>query len=86
MLEKKSGLDFKCIDFPTPISQIKKFERINNVSVNIYSLNDKQVIFPLYICNIERIEHFDLFLFNYKGTSHYCYIKHFPRFIKVFKT
>jgi len=86
MLEKKSGLDFKCIDFPTPISQIKKFECINNVSVNIYSLNDKQIIFLLYICNIERIEHFDLFLYNYKGTSHYCHIKHFSRFMRSQKT
>jgi hypothetical protein len=43
MLEEKCGLDFKCIDFPTPIRQMKKFERINNVSINIYSLNDKLV-------------------------------------------
>ncbi|XP_025191567.1 uncharacterized protein LOC112591846 [Melanaphis sacchari] len=40
-LEKKSGLNFKCIDFPTPIKQIKIFERLNNVSVNVYSLNNK---------------------------------------------
>jgi len=86
MLEKKSGLDFKCIDFPTPISQIKKFERINNVSINIYSLNDKQLIFPLHICNTETKNHFDLFLFNNDETSHYCYIKHFSRFIRSQKT
>lgn len=37
ILEKKTGLNFKCISFPTPINQIKKFERINKVSVNVYS-------------------------------------------------
>ena len=86
MLEKQSGLDFKCIDFPTPISQVKKFERLNNVSINIYSLNDDNVIFPLYICNTESNKHFDLFLFNNDETSHYCYIKHFSRFIRSQKT
>ncbi|XP_060855282.1 uncharacterized protein LOC132932956 [Metopolophium dirhodum] len=86
MLETKSGLDFKCIDFPTPISQMKKFERTNDVSINIYSLNDKKHIFPLYICNTERKKHFDLFLFNNDETSHYCYIKNFSRFVRSQKT
>ncbi|KAE9529152.1 hypothetical protein AGLY_011948 [Aphis glycines] len=85
-LEKKSVLNFKSIDFPTPIKQIKKFERLNDVSVNIYSLNNKNNIFPLNISNIERKNHFDLFLFNNDKTSHYCYIKDFSRFIRSQKT
>ncbi|KAE9536141.1 hypothetical protein AGLY_007364 [Aphis glycines] len=80
-LEKKSGLDFKCIDFPTQIYQIKKFERLNNVSVNVYS-----TIFPLFINNKEEKNHFDLFLINNHKTSHYCYIKDFSRFIRSQKT
>ena len=71
-LEKKSGLNFKCINFPTPINQIKKFERINNVSINVYSLNDKNIIFLLYISNVVCKNHFDLFFFNRDGKSHYC--------------
>ncbi|XP_060847730.1 LOW QUALITY PROTEIN: uncharacterized protein LOC132931392 [Rhopalosiphum padi] len=86
ILEKKSGLNFKCIDFPTPIKQIKKFERLNNVSVNIYSLNNKSNIFPLCISKIERKNHFDLFLYNNDKTLHYCYIKDFSRFIRSQKT
>ncbi|KAE9521800.1 hypothetical protein AGLY_017801, partial [Aphis glycines] len=85
-LEKKSGLDFKCIDFPTQINQIKKFERLNNVSVNVYSLNNKGTIFPLFINNKEEKNHFDLFLINNHKTSHYCYIKDFSRFIRSQKT
>jgi len=37
-LEKSSRPDFGCVSFPTLINQIKKFERINNVSVNVYGL------------------------------------------------
>ncbi|KAE9525805.1 hypothetical protein AGLY_014031 [Aphis glycines] len=85
-LEKKSGLDFKCIDFPTQINQIKKFERLNNVSVNVYSLNNKGTIFPLFINNTGEKNHFDLFLINNHKTSHYCYIKDFSRFIRSQKT
>ncbi|KAE9521487.1 hypothetical protein AGLY_018121, partial [Aphis glycines] len=86
MLEKKSGLNFKCIDFPTPITQLKKFEKINDVSINIYSLDDKNVIYPLHITNIEKKNHFDLFLFNDNNTSHYCYINNFSRFIRSQRT
>jgi len=86
MLETKSGLNFKCIDFPTPITQIKKFEKINNVSINIYSLDDKNLIFPLHITNIEKKNHFDLFLFDNNNTSHYCYINNFSRFIRSQRT
>ncbi|KAE9523737.1 hypothetical protein AGLY_015878 [Aphis glycines] len=86
MLEKKSGLNFKCIDFPTPITQLKKFEKINDVSINIYSLDDKNVIYPLHITNIEKKNHFDLFLFNDNNTSHYCNINNFSRFIRSQRT
>ena len=65
-LEKSSGLNFKCIDHPTPVKQIKIFERVNNVSVNVFGLNDKNLIFPLYVNSIEKKNHFDLFFqFNY---------------------
>ncbi|KAE9521636.1 hypothetical protein AGLY_017932 [Aphis glycines] len=87
MLEKKSGFDFKCIDFPTPITQLKKFEKINNVSINIYSLDDNNVIYPLRITNIEKKKnHFDLFLFGDNNTAHYCYINNFSRFIRSQRT
>ncbi|KAF0730479.1 Uncharacterized protein FWK35_00028595, partial [Aphis craccivora] len=54
------------------INQIKKCERLNNVSVNVFSLNNKGTISPLFINNKEEKNHFDLFLINYHKTSHYC--------------
>ncbi|KAL4153547.1 hypothetical protein QTP88_001380 [Uroleucon formosanum] len=85
-LEKKSEFNFKCIDFPTPITQIKKIKKINNVSINIYSLDYKNVIYPLHITNIEKKNHFDLFLFESNNTSHYCYINNLSRFIRSQRT
>ncbi|KAE9522375.1 hypothetical protein AGLY_017206 [Aphis glycines] len=57
--KKKSGLNFNCINYPTPINQIKKFEKINNVSVNVYSCDDKNQIYPLHVSNKEKSDHFD---------------------------
>ena len=45
VLENK--FDFKHIDFPTPLNQISRFEKNNNVSINIYSIDEKKSIFPL---------------------------------------
>jgi hypothetical protein len=53
-LEKKSGLNFNCIDFPTSIKQVKKFERTNNVSINIFSKDEKNLIYPLHVCTKEK--------------------------------
>jgi len=35
---KKKGLSVICLSSPTPVKQIKLFERINNVSVYVYGL------------------------------------------------
>lgn len=86
IVEKKNGLNFNCIDFPTPVKQIKTFERINNVTVNVFSLGDKSLIFPLYMNKNESDNHFDLILFNNNEASHYCYIKNFSRLIRSQKS
>jgi len=85
-LEKSSGLNFKCIDYPTPVKQIKIFDRVNNVSVNVFGLNDKNFIFPLYVNSIEKKNHFDLFLFGNDKTLQYYYINNFSRLIRSQKT
>ncbi|XP_029344683.1 uncharacterized protein LOC115033927 isoform X1 [Acyrthosiphon pisum] len=86
MLEKKSDLNFHCIDYPTPVKQIKIFERLNNLSVNVFSLDDTNVVFPLYMNNVESKNHFDLLLINRGETSHYCFINNFSRLISRQKT
>jgi len=60
ILEKNSNLNFKCINFPTPLKQINKFERFNNVSINVYSIDDKNMIYPIKVTNNEKHNHFDL--------------------------
>ncbi|XP_039299133.1 uncharacterized protein LOC120354981 [Nilaparvata lugens] len=77
-----SKFDFRGISFPTPIKDIKVFERNNQfVSINVYSLDDKDEIFPLRICDKERRDHFDLLLLQENGEYHYCLIKNLSRLV-----
>lgn len=85
-LEKKSKLNFNCIDFPTPVKQIKIFERVNNVPVNVFGLNEEGFVYPVYINDNEKENNFDLFFYDNGTTSHYCYVKKFSRLGRSQKT
>ena len=80
ILENK--FNFKNIEFPTPLKQIKIFERDNNVSINVYGVENNKTIFPLKVCDNEKSEHFDLLLLNENDKYHYCYIKNFNKLIQ----
>ncbi|KAL4119762.1 hypothetical protein QTP88_012541 [Uroleucon formosanum] len=63
--------DFEGISFPTPLSDIRKFEKNNNnVSINVYGLEKKfQIpkmpryeVYPLRVTEEEKTDHFDLLL------------------------
>lgn len=86
--EITNKLNFEGLSFPTPISQLKKFEKNNpGISVNVYGLNDRQEVFPLRVSDVEEKTQFDLlFITNSKGVSHYCYINNFSRLVRSTKT
>ena len=53
-------LDFSGIEFPVTVDQIGKFERQNNISVNVFGFED--VLFPLYITKEHFSTHVNLLL------------------------
>ncbi len=73
----------KGINFPTSLSQIDKFEKINNhldFKINIYGYNDienKSEVFPIRISRSNAKIDVDLLLFE----EHYYLIKNFNRLI-----
>lgn len=75
--------NFNKIVFPMQLKQITKFEKNNpGVSVNVYGLNEAENVYPLRVCDIELVNHFDLLLISdNKGRSHYTYIKDLSRLI-----
>ncbi|XP_075227278.1 uncharacterized protein LOC142327824 [Lycorma delicatula] len=73
--------DFSMLSFPTLLREIRFFEKKNNLSVNVYSLDDQKQVFPLKVCDMELEDHFDLLLLKQNDTSHYCYISDFSRLV-----
>ena len=69
----KDELNFSGIDFPVAIDKITKFERQNNISVNVFGFED--VLFPLHITNERFSTHVNLLLYSHGSARHYCLIK-----------
>ena len=66
------------ITFPTPISQIKKFEKQNDISINVYGY--EKGFFPLYISQLDQVTvKVDLLYIQEDENSHYCLIKDLNR-------
>ncbi|XP_073962457.1 uncharacterized protein [Choristoneura fumiferana] len=81
-------LNTKGIDFPVTIADIKKFEKLNNLSINVYGFNctkKTRLIVPLYISKIRdnTNQHVNLLFFERMNKSHYCWIKDISRLIRA---
>ena len=68
------GLDFTGIDAPTPISQIPKVERQNNLAINVFGW-DKGVIVHHISKQPEDMPRANLLLIEKAGKFHYTWIK-----------
>ena len=66
-------LNWKGIEFPMKLNKINSFEKLNNISINVYSLDNELNLYPLRISE----ETFDvcihLLLIQEKEKRHYNY-------------
>ena len=81
-LEHQSTLSFKDIHFPTPLTQIRKVEKLNDLAINVFGYEN--FVYPLYLSENYSIKPINLILINGKNekdedTSHYCWIKDFNK-------
>ena len=66
-------LNFDGINFPVAIKDIPKYEKQNEISINVFGY--EQDVYPLYITKHTYERHIDLFYLTKDTNSHYCYIK-----------
>ncbi|XP_039300696.1 uncharacterized protein LOC120355984 [Nilaparvata lugens] len=79
--------DFDCITYPTPLHEIKKFEKINQISINVFGLDENNKVYPLKVVDEELIDHRDILsISNNDGASHYIFIKNFEKLVGSGKT
>ena len=76
-------LDFTGIDFPTPLSQMPKVERLNNLAINVFGYSKQAGIHPLYLSKDHTRDPINLLMITEvkdgKVFSHYCWIKDFDK-------
>jgi hypothetical protein len=76
----EDGLDFTGIDAPTPISQIPKVERQNDLAINVFGW-DKGVIVHHISKQPEYMPRNNLLLVEKAGKFHYTWIKNLSRLL-----
>ena len=80
VLENKMVLNFKNLKFPLPVNKIKEFE-LNNpkISINVFSLEDNNIVGPYYFTQKEKANHINLLLLEEDERFHYVWIKSISR-------
>ena len=75
-------LDMSSIDYPVKVSDIDKFERLNNISVSVFGLDEEEhLVFPLRISQLSGRHHVDLLYINQDEQFHYVLIKSMSRLV-----
>ena len=68
-------LDWKETEFPTPIDNIKKFEKNNNIYVNVFSADESLKVYPLRVSG--KTDPIRLFLWK----NHYSVVKDMSKLV-----
>lgn len=67
------------INFPVSLSKVEKFEKQNNLSINVFGYEEGHV-FPLYLTKMGNgPEEINLLYLSDEKNSHYCWIKSLSR-------
>ncbi|XP_043287506.1 uncharacterized protein [Venturia canescens] len=75
--------DFRGINFPMTLDQIGRFEKMNNLSINVYSEN-KEVILPVRVSKEKKERHINLLYIEDVsgcGIGHFAWIKNLSRLV-----
>lgn len=76
----QDSLDFKGIQAPTPISDIQRVEKQNNLAINVFG-RDKGVVIHRLSCQPGDTPRINLLLIEKAGKFHYTWVKNLSRFL-----
>ena len=68
----ETELNMNGITYPLAIKDVSKFEKQNDISVNVFGYEDGY--YPLYISRNQKEKHVNLLLIEKGGKTHYCLI------------
>lgn len=70
------------IKYPVSLQDVIVFEKKSGISINVYSYDEKFVVYPLYVTKKENERHVDLLYIKDETNSHYCWIKNLSRLVR----
>ncbi|XP_025267148.1 uncharacterized protein LOC112638877 [Camponotus floridanus] len=74
-------LNLRDIEFPMTVNQIKKFELTNDISINVYNIEDKNIV-PIRLSNQKRDRHVNLlYIEDDNSVEHFAWIKNLSRLV-----
>ncbi|XP_041351368.1 uncharacterized protein LOC121370296 [Gigantopelta aegis] len=73
-------LDTTGISFPVKLVDIPRFERQNNISINVFGY-EKGDVYPLHVTKQRFERHVDLLMIANSKKSHFCWIKDLNRLL-----
>jgi len=79
-----SVLNLTDIEFPMTLNQIKKFENLNDISINVYCIEKKKElsILPIRLADTKRDKHVNLlYVQNDDDVGHFAWIKNLSRLV-----
>ena len=81
----ENDFNFKNISFPIKLTDISKFEKQNSniPPINVFSINNKNEVYPLRLNDQSSEKTIDLFLHQKDDNSHCFLIKNFNRLIDL---
>jgi len=69
-------LNLRDIEFQVTVNQIKNFELVNYISINVYSIEDKNSIVPIRLSQQKRNKHVNLlYIEDDNSVGHFVWIK-----------
>ena len=71
-------LNVESITFATPIHQIRKFEQMNNININVFGL-ENDVVVPIQLSRHDSDTEINLLLISKDDKRHYYLIKNLSR-------
>jgi len=77
-------LNLAGIEFSITFKDINKFERLNAVSINVYGIENKQVL-PLRLTSDKKDKHVNLLYMQDSrddGVGHFAWIKNLSRLVR----
>ncbi|KAL6418908.1 hypothetical protein ACFW04_014170 [Cataglyphis niger] len=76
-------LNLQNIEFPVIVNQIKNFERVNDISINVYCLEEKNIV-PIRLSELKRDKYINLFYVQDprdNNVGHFAWIKNLSRLV-----